>query len=568
MSRTAPGRGEHGVRGQVRRTGRYADPVAERVGPPTARRRTGLIVATLATLVAAAAAGCSAAHSQPAPSSGPGHASPAGQRQPSPDAAAVGRLGWHSCGSGLNGLQCASIQVPLDYQNPQGRKITIALSRVPATAPAGRYQGVMLVNPGGPGGSGLSLASDVANGLNKSVASEYDIIGFDPRGVGSSVPALHCDPSFFAGVRPDYVPASASAEQALEARAQTYANDCEQRYGWLLPHITSADTARDMDSIRSALGQPQITYVGDSYGTYLGELYGTLFPSHVRRMVLDSTVDPKGVWYQDNIDQDYAFQKRMTAFYGWVAANNGSYGLGSTASAVQQVWYRVRAYLAQHPITGRNGPEVGPDELDDTFLQGGYDNQLWPDLASALAQFAHAPGATRNQAGSALVSQYQLYGTQNENQFAVYNAVQCSDVNWPRDWAKWDSDTRTVYQTAPYQAWDNAWFNAACAFWPVQGPSTPTQIKGQGLPGVLMLQSTGDAATPYAGAQVAHQLLPSARMVVVEGGGNHVQSLQNPPNTCVNGYLNNYLDTGSLPQNPGAVNATCPAPLAPSPSAG
>jgi pimeloyl-ACP methyl ester carboxylesterase len=458
--------------------------------------------------------------------------------------------------------------VPLDYRRPQGTKITLALSRVPATAPASQYQGALLVNPGGPGGSGLSLASNVAGGLDKKVASEYDIIGFDPRGVGSSVPALHCDPSFFAGVRPDYIPASTAAEQALEARAKAYANACEQRFGWLLPHMTSADTARDMDSIRAALGQQQMSYLGDSYGTYLGELYGTLFPGHIRRMVLDSTVDPQGVWYQDNIDQDYAFENRMLAFFSWVAGNNGNYGLGSSAAAVQQVWYRVRTYLGQHPITGQNGPTLGSDEFDDTFLQGGYDNELWPGLASALAQYAHASAATRNQAGSAMVSQYQLYGTQNENQFAVYNAVQCSDVNWPRNWAKWDSDTRTVYRTAPFQAWDNAWFNAACAFWPVQGPSSPVQIKGQGLPGILMLQSTGDAATPYAGAQVAHRLLPSARMVVVEGGGNHVQSLSTPPNTCVDGYLDNYLASGALPQNPGSVNATCTAPLAPSPAAG
>jgi pimeloyl-ACP methyl ester carboxylesterase len=548
----------------------YAGPVAGGdAGPPAHGRRAALITAIFAALVTVAAAGCTAAQSQQGSSGGPGHtAAPAGH-QAAPDAAAVERLGWHACRSGLSGLQCTSIQVPLNYQDPQGRKITLALSRAPATAPASQYQGVMLVNPGGPGGSGLSLASDVESGLKKTVASDYDIVGFDPRGVGSSVPALHCDPSFFSGVRPDYIPAGASAEQALETRAKAYAGDCGQRFGWLLPYMTSADTARDMDSIRAALGQRQITYFGDSYGTYLGELYGTLFPSHLRRMVLDSTVDPEGVWYQDNIDQDYAFQKRMQAFFGWVAANNGSYGLGSSAAAVQQLWYRVRSYLGQHPVTGQNGrPTLGPDEIDDTFLQGGYDDELWPDLASALAQFAHAPAKTRDQAGTELVSQYELYGTQNENQFAVYNAVQCSDVNWPRNWSKWDSDTRAVYRTAPFQAWDNAWFNAACAFWPVRGASAPMQIKGQGLPGVLMLQSTGDAATPYDGAQVAHRLLPSARMVVVSGGGNHVQSLQDPPNTCVDGYLNKYLGTGALPQGPGLVNATCPAPLAPSSAAG
>jgi len=154
------------------------------------------------------------------------------------------------------------------------------------------------------------------------------------------------------------------------------------------------------------------------------------------------------------------------------------------------------------------------------------------------------------------------------NEFAVYNAVQCADVSWPRSWAYWSSDTELVYKAAPFYAWGNAWFNAACAFWPVPAPARPLQISGAGLPGILMLQGTLDAATPYAGAQDAHKLLPSARMVVVEGGGNHGQSLENPSNSCVQGYVNAYLATGTLPDAPGLVNATCPAVPDPTPGSG
>ncbi len=457
-------------------------------------------------------------------------------------------------------MQCATVQVPLDYSHPGGRKISLALSEVPATAPASQRQGVLLVNPGGPGGSGLSLAGVVASGLSPTVAAEYDIVGFDPRGVGSSTPALHCDTSFFAGVRPNYVPATSHDEQVLEARAKMYAAACEKSYGWLLPYMTTANAARDMDSIRVALGQQKISYFAYSYGTYLGEVYATLYPNRVTRMALDSVVDPTGVWYQDNIDQDYAFQGRMTAFFTWVAQHNAEYKLGTTAAQIRQAWYRVRAKLQAHPVTGSSGPMIGPDEFDDTFLQGGYTNSLWPGLAGALSGYDHT-GAT-----GPLISQYEAFGTQNENEFAVYNAVQCADVNWPRNWAKWDRDTRTVYRTAPFQAWDNAWFNAACAYWPVQGPAQPMQIRGSGLPGILMIQGTLDAATPYAGAQRAHRALPTARMVVVVGGGNHGQSLDDPPNTCVDGYLNRYLGNGALPQRPGLVNATCPALPVPSAS--
>jgi len=418
----------------------------------------------------------------------------------------------------------------------------------------------MLVNPGGPGAPGRSFAATVATGVSPQVRAEYDIVGFDPRGVGGSSPALSCEPTFFQGARPNYIPASAAAEQVLIDRAKAYAAGCEQRFGWFLPYETTVNMARDMDQIRAAFGVRQFTYYGISYGTYLGQVYGTLFPDRVRRMVLDSTVDPTGWWYADNISQDYAFQGRIEAFFAWTAQYDSIYHLGSTTARVQAAYYDARKQLTQTPIDGQDGPMVGPDELDDTMLEGGYLNTVWPGLAQALSEYLN------NGSSGALVTAYQAYGTQNENLFAVYNAVECGDVDGPTNWSKWQSDAKRVYQTAPFEAWDNTWFNAACAFWPVKGPGKPFQVNGAKLPPVLMLQGTLDAATPYAGAQHAHKLLPTARMVVVEGGGNHGQSLEFPPDGCVQNYLNGYLAAGTLPEQPGQVNATCaptpdPAPL-------
>jgi len=514
-------------------------------------RRSAALTMGVAVLIATAACTSSAASDTK-----PGPAAAAGPIVPAHTA-----LNWHSCTGSLAqiGIQdCTMLSVPLNYSDPHGRHISLALDMIPATAPSSQQQGVMLVNPGGPGGDGLSLAAEVAQGISPSVARDYDIVGFDPRGVGSSVPELSCDPDFFAGPYPNYIPANAAAEQVLINRAKTYAEDCEQKFGWLLPYMTTEDVARDLDSIRAAFGVSQITYYGFSYGTYIGQVYATLFPTRIRRMVLDSTVDPTGVWYTDNIEQDYAFQGRINAFYAWVARYNDVYHLGGTVAQVRAAWYRARNQLLTHPIDGT----IGPDEFDDTFLLGGYQDQLWPGLAQALSSYL-------NQGNDQdLIDQYQAYGTQNENEFAVYNAVECSDVSWPRSFAYWTSDTEMVYKAAPYEAWDNAWYNAACAFWPVHGPAEPLAIKGEGLPGILMLQGTLDAATPYGGAQDAHHLLPSARMVVVEGGGNHGQSLESPPDSCVQGYLNAYLATGALPQgrqDAGLVNATCPAVPDPTP---
>jgi pimeloyl-ACP methyl ester carboxylesterase len=525
---------------------------ASRVGPAALI----IAIAGLLALTACTSSGSAAAtgSSQTAQSTQSAKAAqPAGSIIPS-----HATLHWHSCSGELatEGVpDCTMLSVPLNYADPGGRHISLALDMVPATAPQSQQQGVMLVNPGGPGGDGLPLAAEVAQGIRSSVAADYDIVGFDPRGVGSSVPALSCDPSFFTGVRPNYIPANSAAEQVLINRAKMYANDCEQKFGWLLPYMTTEDVARDMDSIRAAFGVAKVNYYAFSYGTYIGQVYATLFPSRIRRMVLDSTVDPTGVWYTDNVDQDYAFQGRMEAFFAWVAKYDGTYHLGSTAAQVQAAWYRARNQLLAHPVDQM----IGADEFDDTFLEGGYLDELWPVLAQALSSYDNS-GQT-----SDLITQYEANGTQGENEFAVYNAVQCSDVNWPRSWAYWTADTEMIYSKAPFQAWDNAWFNASCAFWPVQGPVKPLQIKGAGLPGILMLQGTLDPATPYAGAQDAHKLLPSARMVVVEGGGNHGQSLEQPSNSCVQGYLNSYLATGALPKAPGLVNATCPAVPDPTP---
>jgi pimeloyl-ACP methyl ester carboxylesterase len=545
-------------------------PVAVRRAAGRPRGRTGWVSATAITVAALLGVGaCSAGGSssgQAAPpaagSTDPGNTGAGGAASATGPAEgfvpAHSTLRWHAC-TGQAAQQgvpkCTTLSVPVDYAKPGGRRISLALDMIPATAPRSQQQGVLLVNPGGPGGSGLSLAAEVAQGLSPSVAAQYDIVGFDPRGVGSSVPALSCDPGFFDGPRPNYIPANPAAEQVLINRAKTYAADCGKRFGWLLPHMTTQDTARDMDAIRAAFGVSKINYYAFSYGTYLGQVYATLFPDRVRRMVLDSVVDPTGVWYADNVDQDYAFQGRMEAFFAWVAKYDSTYHLGSTAAQVQAAWYRARNRLLAHPVNGT----IGADEFDDTFLQGGYLDELWPGFAQALSSYLND-----GQTGD-LMTQYQEYGKQGENEFAVYNAVQCSDVGWPRNWSFWTSDTERIYAKAPFQAWDNAWFNAACAFWPVKGPAKPLQIKGTGLPGILMLQGTLDPATPYAGAQDAHKLLPSSRMVVVQGGGNHGQSMEQPSNSCVQGYLNSYLATGALPRNPGTVNATCPAVPAPTP---
>ncbi|GHE00919.1 alpha/beta hydrolase [Streptomyces alanosinicus] len=477
---------------------------------------------------------------------------PAQAAPPAPAAPLV----WKACGTNAYPtLQCASLKVPLDHSHPSGRQITLALSRVPHTAQTS--QGPLLVNPGGPGGSGLRLAGYVASALPADVAAQYDVIGFDPRGVGQSSPALDCAPDHFKTVRPDTVPASAALERANIARAKSFAAACSRKYADVLPYIDTVSAVRDMDSIRQALGAPKINYFGYSYGTYLGAVYAKLYPERVRRLVLDSIVDPTGVWYKDNLAQDYAFDDRHRALMAWIARYDSAYHLGKDPAKIEAAWYAMRAALAKKPAEGK----VGASELEDTFIPGGYYDGNWPYLAEAFAAYV------RDRNTAPLLEAYEKFGAVDgagENGYSIYAAVQCRDTSWPTGWSRWRTDTWTVYRKAPFMAWNNAWYNAPCAFWPTSKHS-PISVANSKLPPTLLFQATNDAATPYPGGVTVHRLLARSSLVVEDGGGNHGITLSE--NSCLDTYLAAYLTDGTVPRGPGVADAVCrkspdPKPLA------
>ncbi|MFC9503459.1 alpha/beta hydrolase [Streptomyces sp. NPDC057002] len=455
---------------------------------------------------------------------------------------------WKKCGTtDYPMLQCASLKVPLDHANPRGPQISLALSRVPHTAE--RFQGPLLVNPGGPGGDGLTLAGFVATSLPKEVAAQYDIIGFDPRGVGQSRPALDCEPGYFGPVRPDSVPSTPEVERANLARAKSFAVACTEKYGHLLPHINTVSAAHDIEAIRRALGARKINYFGYSYGTYLGAVYGRLYPQHVRRMVLDSIVDPTDVWYTANLNQDHAFNDRHRAFMAWVAKHDARYRLGTDPEKIEATWYAMRAALAKNPADGR----VGAAELEDTFVPGTYYNGYWPYLAEAFAAYVN------RKTTAPLVEVYKNFGAidaADDNSYSIYTSVQCRDAFWPRDWHQWRKDNWAAYEKAPFMTWNNAWYNAPCAFWPTDG-ARPVSIANGQLPPALLFQATNDAATPYEGGATVHDLLARSSLVVEQGGGNHGITLSG--NACLDKYLATYLSDGTVPRGVGTRDATCDA---------
>ncbi|MYY07233.1 MULTISPECIES: alpha/beta hydrolase [unclassified Streptomyces] len=471
---------------------------------------------------------------------------------PAPAAADTGTpstapLAWKDCATkSYPTLQCATVRSPLDHDDPAGREATLALTRVPHTSKT--FQGPLLVNPGGPGGSGLSMAGFVAAALPKEVAAQYDVIGFDPRGVGKSRPALDCLPGYFDPVRPDPVPQSLGGERVNRNRARDFAAACGEKYPDLLPYMDTVSAAKDLDVIRRATGARQLNYFGYSYGTYLGAVYAKLFPDRVRRLVLDSNVDPDGVWYDDNLAQDYAFDTRHKAFAAWVAKYDDTYGLGSDPAKVEAAWYRMRDAVKKRPAGGK----VGAGELDDTFLPGGYYNGYWPVLAEAFAAYVNDKD---EKPLTEAFERFAAVDADGDNGYSVYTAVQCRDASWPGDWNVWRSDTWRVHAKAPFMAWGNTWYNAPCADWPVE-PLNPVRVSNHDLPPALLFQATDDAATPYEGGVTLHRKLRGSRLVVEQGGPNHGITLSG--NDCLDRYLADYLAKGTVPRaGRGDVDVVC-----------
>jgi len=461
-------------------------------------------------------------------------------------------------------MECGTVSVPLDYAQPGGKQIKLTVTRVKATHKDPHNskrrvprQGALVYNPGGPGGDGQYFPLVGLIPEWKRIAAAYDLIGYTPRGVGKSAPLSCEDPKRFVKA-PSQAPMFPSESYKKEriARAKAYAQGCAKRSGSGLQYYNSLNNARDLDVLRAALGEKQITFMGASYGTYFGAVYATLFPSHVRRMVFDSAVDPapEQVWYRNNLDQSAAFESRWADFREWIARHDNVYGLGKTAAAVQHSYTKASARLAAEPAGGK----VGPAGLQGAFLQAGYYDDYWPKRAQALSAYLKGdPKPLVEQAGPATEA-----AAEAENSNAVYTAVECNDAPWPTDWKVWDRDNTRLARVAPFETWDNVWMNLPCAYWPAPRQQPLDVRTGPGeLPPTLILAAERDAATPYDGALEMHRRLSGSVLVTERDAGTH--GIAGGPNRCINGYLDAYLLEGRLPEQ----RAACAPHPEPKPAA-
>ena len=450
--------------------------------------------------------------------------------------------------------RCAMLTVPLDYADPTGPTIQVAVARVQHTSKT--YRGVMLTNPGGPGGEGRWVAT-LGQYVPGKVAASYDWIGVDPRGVGASRPALSCDGKYFSYDRPPYEPKLDLVRKAWMERAEGYAADCgTSAAASLLPHLKSIDTIADFESLRVALGVDKVSYYGFSYGTYLGQLYASLHPDRIDKMVLDGVIDANQSWYVGNLKQDPAFEKVIKKFFAWMARAPRDYRMGRTGAEVYDSYRALLRKLSRKPQQG-----VGPAELADAILGAGYNVYSWPDTAAALSAAAHGRIRPIKEAYRA----DNPVGKGADNGYAMYLATQCTDNPWPADWATWAKDNKAMNERAPYLTWANAWFNMPCRTWPAPA-AQEVAIDGSVFTGKLLLISeTFDAATPFKGALAARKLFPTASLIEGVKGTTHAASLYGV--ACVDNRIARYLETGKAPKRKrgNRSDVKCPGLTPPAP---
>jgi pimeloyl-ACP methyl ester carboxylesterase len=517
-------------------------------GPPTASRVRGPFVGVVIT-VAVVLAGCgrtsvSQAEVGSATTSVPTTSVPTPTRRVSTTTTLpVTPVQWTACGD----LQCGSVTVPLDYSDPGGPTVQIAVARHPAEDPSLRI-GSLVINPGGPGSSGIDDLPNELSVLTPELLDRFDIVSFDPRGVERSSPvtcsarstASPGSPSASGGAAIDPVPDTAAARRALLVNDQEFARQCEKYSDAILPYVGTVDTARDLDRIRQALGDARLTFMGNSYGTLLGATYAELFPTHVRAMVLDSAIDPALSTTAYATGQADSLESELTAFSVWCTADADCpwRPTGDPTTALTNLIRTTRTRPL--PVTG--GGTAGPSQLYGALLAGLESQSSWPTLAAALAGAESGNGS----ALAAMTSGYRRGGSTNGAD--AEQAIDCLDHPVDRNPASYPALADRLARSAPVFGPLLAWALLGCAVWPVLPTRRPAPASDPGSPPILVVGTTGDPVTPYVwSADLAKELADG--VLLTWQGRSHVAYFYSQ---CVRDVVQRYL-VGETPPPPGTT---------------
>ncbi|MFJ2893830.1 alpha/beta hydrolase [Streptomyces sp. NPDC087218] len=453
-------------------------------------------------------------------------------------------LRWRDCG--VEGFQCATMKAPLDYAKPDGDEIDLAVSRKKATGP-GKRIGSLLVNPGGPGGSAIDyLQGYAAIGYPAPVRARYDMVAVDPRGVARSEP-VECltGPQMDTYTQVDQTPDDAAETTGLSSAYERFASGCEKRSGTILPHVSTVETARDMDMLRALLGDEKLHYVGASYGTFLGATYAGLFPGRVGRLVLDGAMDPSLPSVEMNRDQTAGFETAFQSFAAdCVKKADCPLGTTSTADAAARM-KKIFADLDAHPIDTGDSRRLTESLGTTGVIAAMYDESAWPQLREALA-------AAQDGDGSGLLSLSDSYyerrpnGTYANLMFANA-AVNCLDL--PPAFTDAEAVERAVpdfEKTSPVFGRAFAWAALNCAHWPTPSTGTPHRIEAKGAAPIVVVGTTRDPATPYKWAESLAGQLSSGTLLTYRGDGH---TAYGRGSDCIDTAINTYLLEGTPPND-------------------
>jgi pimeloyl-ACP methyl ester carboxylesterase len=452
-------------------------------------------------------------------------------------------LVWTDC---HGGFQCSTVQVPLDYAHPGSATIAIAINRKPATDSARRI-GSVLTNPGGPGASGIQFLRGAADSMS-ALNTRFDLIGFDPRGIGLSAPVRCLDgPQEDAFNALDPVLDDPQEKQAGIESDKAYAAGCVQRSGQVLPFVDTVSAARDMDVIRAALGDQKLTYLGFSYGTFLGENYAHLFPTHIRALALDGVVDPTLPPNDFLYAQLVAFEQNLQAFLADCRARRTA----SPPCAYAQAGDPGTKLMSLMQRLDATPLPVGKRSLTRSLAVIGvltplYDQSSWTYLDQALTL------ADRNN-GALLLRFADLYLGRNadgtyDNQTDANSAVNCLDRPVPTEIAAYDALGPKFASASALFGPAFQYSNLVCAYWPFKATGSVAPITASGSPPILLVGGTGDPATPYVWAQSVNQQLAGSVLLTRQGNG-HVSYTKS---SCTKAIIDAYLIDLTLPA-PGTV---------------
>ncbi|MBP2473914.1 pimeloyl-ACP methyl ester carboxylesterase [Crossiella equi] len=438
---------------------------------------------------------------------------------------------WQPCDFNA-ALDCTSLVVPLDYGKPKAERISVAVSRLKSSDPAKR-RGILLTNPGGPGGSGLAMPTYF---YGTPLTEAYDIIGFDPRGVNKST-ALSCEVTtalYKTNSRPadsEFAAWAASAQQSEEA--------CRKAGGAMRKHVNTPNTARDMDVIRGVLGEKKLNYLGYSYGTYLGAVYGSLFAANLDRSVLDSAVHPEWVWREQFMKQGVAFRENVELWADWAAARNTKFGIGKTRAEVLATVEQVATKLNNAPVEGFDRTQW------DAAMGGGARYRFnWEYLAEDVKYFRDYQAGTPEMSDAVKAGKELAALGLAQLRPGVFDTVPC-EADWPKDLNTYYRDMREfrdqyhfglgVLRAAPW----------TCTFRSFTPPEKPVKLKRKGYQTGLVIQADGDTQTHYDGGPALADRLQDNLISVADEGRHGLYALGG--NTCVDQHVNRYLVDGVLP---------------------